>query len=135
MYIFTAFQDHRSTDQDQSHTPFVFYLDSFKAFDSINYSILLHKLKYYSLTNSVLSLFSSFLSNRKQYVEIDHCKSHTSFSTVGVPQGSTLGPLFFVICLNNLFDSTQFFDLVAYADDTTLININDLTSGSCVFTV
>ena len=115
---------------DQGHTPFVFYLDLSKAFDSLNHSILLGKLKYYGLTNFALSLFSSYLSNRKQYVEIDHCKSDIFFSTVGVPQGSILGLLLFVIYLNDLFNSSQFFDLVAYADDITLINTHDLNCCS-----
>ena len=107
-----------------------FYLDLSKAFDSLNHSILLGKLKYYSLTNSALSLFSSYLSNRQQYEEIDRCKYYFFFSTVGVPQGSILGPLLLVLYLNDLFNSSQFLDLVAYADDITLINTNGLNCCS-----
>ena len=101
--------------------PIDIFLDLSKAFDTIDHTILLHKLKYYGLEQSTLRLIESYLKNRKQYTEIEESKSEILPLTIGVPQGSILGPLLFIIYINDLSESTKKFDLLYnYADDTTL---------------
>ena len=87
--------------------PINIYLDLSKAFDTIDHTILLDKLKYYGVREINLKLFSSYLENRKQYTEIDYIKSNTSLITTGVPQGSILGPLLFIIYINDFAQATK----------------------------
>ena len=82
---------------DKNEIPIDIFLDLSKAFDTIDHTILLHKLKYYGLEDSTLRLFESYLKNRKQYTEIEESKSEILPLTIGVPQGSILGPLLFII--------------------------------------
>ena len=67
-----------------------------------------------------LRLIESYLKNRKQYTEIEESKSEILPLTIGVPQGSILGPLLFIIYINDFSESTKKFDFIIYADDTTL---------------
>ena len=105
---------------DLNEIPIDIFLDLSKAFDTIDHTILLHKLKYYGLEQSTLRLFESYLKNRKQYTEIEESKSEILPLTIGVPQGSILGPLLFIIYINDFSESTKKFDFIIYADDTTL---------------
>ena len=77
--------------------PVNFYMDLSKAFDSLSHDILLNKLTYYGVKNSANDLLRSYLSNRKQYVQIDDISSSIASINTGVPQGSILGPLMFNI--------------------------------------
>ena len=71
----------------------------------------------------------SYLQNRIQFVQINSTMSSTTSINIGIPQGSVLGPLFFNICINNIKNCTNKFDIVSYADNTTLIStINSFTS-------
>ena len=63
-------------------------LDLSKPFDTINFDILLFKLKYYGISNTSIKWFNSYLYNRKQYVEFNQTKSNISTVTTGIPQGS-----------------------------------------------
>ena len=72
-------------------------MDLSKTFDTLDHNILLHKLHYYGIKGTDLSWFSSYLTNRTQYVEIDRVKSSTLTMKTGVPQASILGPLLFLI--------------------------------------
>ena len=100
--------------------PVNFYMDLSKAFDSLSHDILLNKLTYYGVKNSANDLLRSYLSNRKQYVQIDDISSSIVSINTGVPQGSILGPLLFNICINDIIMSSDKFNFILYADDTTL---------------
>ena len=96
------------------------FLDLSKAFDTIDHTILKNKLKYYGLKGSTLHLFQSYLNNRKQYTEIEDTTSTILPIYVGVSQGSILGPILFIIYVNDLPQYSNKFDFIMYADDTTL---------------
>ena len=94
--------------------PVIFYMYLSKAFDSLSHDILLNKLTYYGVRNSANDLLRSYLSNHKQYVQIDDISSSIVSINTGVPQGSILGPLLFNICINDNFN------FILFADDTRL---------------
>ena len=104
---------------DQDEVPINMYLDLSKAFDTIDHLILIDKLKY-GINGTNLNLFSSYLNNHKQYTEIDHIKSNMLPITTGIPQGSILGPLLFIIYINDFAQASKMFNFIIYADDTTL---------------
>jgi hypothetical protein len=81
---------------------------------------LLHKLKYYGLHGSSLELLKNYLQNRTQQVEYDDAMSDPLLCKCGMPQGSILGPLLFIIYVNDMTNITQSFYPILYADDTTL---------------
>ena len=95
-----------------------FYLK--KAFDTVDHNIHLAKLRLYSIRGNTHSWFESYLSNRKQYVEYNNFKSDTKTITHGVPQGSILGPLLFIICMNDFSRSSDLLFSILFADDTSV---------------
>lgn len=94
------------------------FIDLSKAFDTVNHSILLAKLKYYGIKGPPLSWLSSYLHNRKQYTVINDVSSTLSNVTCGVPQGSILGPLLFLIYVNDLPNINSILNTIMFADDT-----------------
>ena len=97
------------------------FIDMPKAFDTVDHSILLKKLKLFGVTDKNLAWFQSYLSNRKQYIEIgENSKTDPKYVTCGVPQGSILGPLLFLVYVNGLPNAPRLLDPIMFADDTNL---------------
>ena len=104
--------------EENKHTCAIF-LDLAKAFDSVNHTILLKKAEKYGVRGNALKLLTSYLSGRKHYVKSGNVKSLCKILEIGVPQGSVLGPLLFLIFINDLPNSCNF-GVTLFADDTSL---------------
>ena len=89
--------DRVTTQLDNKDIPLNIFLDLSNAFDSLDHVILLNKLKYYGVIGTPLQLIKSYLTDRNQFVQIDNTKSSILHLKTGVPQGSILGPLLFLI--------------------------------------
>ena len=95
-------------------------MDLSKAFDTLDHGTLLKKLNYYGISDTALEWFRSYLSHRSQYAELNGVSSARQTITTGVPQGYILGPLLFLIYMNDIPQSNQSFRFILYADDTNL---------------
>ena len=96
------------------------FLDFSKAFDTVDHDILLSKLFHYGIIGPAHKWFTSYISNRKQYVTYNGTSSTMRNITCGVPQGSILGPLLFFIYINDLCKVCNFTAPILFADDTNL---------------
>ena len=97
------------------------FLDLLKAFDTIGHGILLEKLIHYGVCRPELAWFMDYLFNRLQLVEINNITSSKRSIISGVPKGSILGPLMFIIFFSDLKDSISYCDIFQYADDTVIL--------------
>ena len=109
---------------DNRQTTCAIFLDLAKAFDTVSHDILLQKLEAYGIRGTCLKLFESYLKNRYQFVKLENAKSIISLIEFGVPQGSILGPLLFLLYINDLPKATNLF-IKLYADDTFLSAQNE----------
>ena len=101
------------------------FLDFAKAFDTVNHDILIEKLKFYGMNKLTLDLFTSYLTNRKQQVDINGTPSKMGKIKHGVPQGSILGPLLFLLYINDIAQSSDILKFFLFADDTTVFFSDD----------
>ena len=97
------------------------YLDLQKAFDTVNHEILLKKLEYYGIKGTSYNWFQSCLCGRMQFTQIKDSESSLKTISHGVPQGSVLGPLLFIIFINDMHNSIELSKMHHYADDTNLL--------------
>ena len=116
------FIDRIKLEMDRKKIPFSIFLDLSKAFDTLNHDILLTKLRYYGIQGIALNWFQSYLTKRSQYVQYNDTSSSIREIETGVPQGSILGPLIFIIYMNDIHTVSDKFSFILYADDTTLIS-------------
>ena len=97
------------------------FIDLQKAFDTVDHEILLHKLNYHGIRGIANSWFETYLSDRRQYVSINGVDSNEVTMQFGVPQGSVLGPLLFLIYINDLNTAIKYCTTRHFADDTNLL--------------
>lgn len=112
--------DHIRKEWDKGNLTGMVVLDLQKAFDTVNHEIMLGKLKAIGLSNNSVKWFDSYLTNRTQVVDIDGIYSTTKEIKCGVPQGSILGPLLFLIYVNDMVSAVNC-KLLLYADDSALM--------------
>ena len=100
------------------------FIDLQKAFDTVNHSIILEKLNHYGISGIGNAWFKSYLNDRQQFVSIDGENSDFTTTEHGVPQGSVLGPLLFLIYINDLHQCITNSNTFHFADDTNLLKKN-----------
>ena len=105
---------------DQHETTVGIFLDLSKAFDTINHDILLTKLEHYGIRDVALQWIKSYFSYRYQFVQFNQTCSPMQTIKCGVPQGSILGPLFFILYINDLPNASELIELLLFADDTSI---------------
>lgn len=119
--------------QNNSETIFAVFVDLKRAFETVDIDILLKILKGYSFADNVIKFFESFLKNRKQKVKIGDKLSEEIIINNGVPQGSKIGPILFLLYINILKNSLKFCKVKFFADDTLIYySTKNITVGEAL---
>ena len=121
------------SSMDKDEYALTVFLDFSKAFDTVDHKILFSKLEHYGIRGLALDMIKSYLSNRMQYVDIDGFESSKQLIKCGIPQGSILGPLLFLLYVNDIANVSDVFVTTIFADDTTLFcsgtNVDDIVQN------
>ena len=138
-----GFQKNKSTEQavtsilsalddakSKRNSSYCIFLDFAKAFDTVNHEILLAKLNHYGISGISNTLLRSYLSNRSQQPEINGVLSDKGTIKHGVPQGSVLGPLLFLLYINYISESSKILKFFLFADDTTVYYSDKTNAGT-----
>ena len=112
------------TDLDNGDFAAGVFIDLKKAFDTADHDILLKKFEYYGVRGLLKDWFQSYLKNRKQFVSVNNSTSNTKEITTGVPQGSVLVPLLFLLYINDLHKSVKHSETYHFADNTNIMQSN-----------
>ena len=101
------------------------FIDLKKAFDTVDHGILIKKLEHYGVRGAASDWLKSYLSNRKQFVNIDGCSSELLDVICGVPQGSILDPTLFILYINDICNVSNLVKFILFADDTNVFCAGD----------
>ena len=119
-YALIQLYDKLSNAIDQGKVTLGLFIDLSKAFDTVNHDILLAKLEFYGVRGIALQWLKSYLSGRSQFVQYNGYKSSLKYVECGVSQGSILGPLLFLLYINDLCNVSKVLDFILFADDTNI---------------
>ena len=114
-------QNEIITALNKNQIAMLLLIDFSKAFDMVDHKVLLHKLQHYGIRGHAYTWFKSYLEGRKQFVELSGKQSSTMNLEYGVPQGSILGPLLFIIYINDIPEIHRLAKFILYADDANIL--------------
>jgi len=114
------FVDYANNALDQKMSMVTVFLDFSKAFDTVKHSILIRKLEHVGIRGVANDWFNSYVSDRKQFVDVDGVRSDMLEIGSGVPQGSILGPVLFLLYINDMNRCSNRLKFIHFADDTTV---------------
>ena len=114
------FYDKVSSAFDRGEVAVGIFLDLSKAFETVNHDNLFDKLRHYGIRGAALDWIKSYFSDRLQYVDFNGNSSSLQKISCRVPQGSILGPLFFILYINDIINASRLLDPILFVDDTSI---------------